>query len=34
MKNWKKPACAVIKAEHVNDVIKAYAFTCFNGHLR
>ena len=34
MKNWKKPACAVIKAEYLSDAIKAYAFTCFFGHLR
>ncbi len=34
MKSWKKPAVAMVKAEHLSDVVKACAFTCFNGHLR
>lgn len=34
MKNWKKPSVAVISADQVGKTIKAFAWTCLNGHWR
>lgn len=34
MKIWKRPAVTVVTADQVGEAIKAYAWTCINGHWR